>query len=164
MWVRVCFWRSPDVLKDLQQFSSWHLYGFSPVCVREWLFSPYPKMTKNHNYSNIWPHVLFKIIWSHITSDLWQTSSRSQESHRCTVCLQCGNAHEPVRKVIVQNMLTKLRMSTLAPWGHPCRPWGGGRWCTASHSPHIHSGKTSRRHSCCVIACCLDLVIQSEKK
>lgn len=42
VWVLVCFWRSPEVLKDLWQFSSWHLYGFSPVCVREWLFSPYP--------------------------------------------------------------------------------------------------------------------------
>lgn len=50
VWVLVCFWRSPDVLKDLQQFSSWHLYGFSPVCVREWLFSPYPEIINNHNY------------------------------------------------------------------------------------------------------------------
>lgn len=47
--VRMCFCRSPEVLKALLHKSSGHLYGFSPVCVLTWLFSPYPIQDRDHN-------------------------------------------------------------------------------------------------------------------
>lgn len=207
MWVLVCFWRSPEVLKDLQQFSSWHLYGFSPVCVREWLFSPYPEI--NHSYQVISIQSRYKIHSQLSISESIYHQNVPQQLLHYHHGFQSRHSRNKLRKKLpISSTATCCKFLSTAgiitdiwfvssvwafmylqihrqncscvavtdkqvasdrnvSWnGHssfPCWPWDGGQWCKVFHNPHIHSGKTSRLHLRPLLACCLDLVIQSER-